>query len=190
MSQQSTHTEHALNDDLSAFSRDLLFATARLGGLPGAGRVDAPIAASIRRTAEDAYGEPVSPQRTYPVLGQLEASGLLETGPVNGKSNYYCLTDAGLATVERQVAFERESLNDDGSALTTFERVERYLIGVADDETKSTVSRSEIADRLGVSTNSLRKPVDRILNGRSATVRLVDTGFGETSSRRWEVERR
>ena len=179
----------SLSDDLTGFQRDILFATARLGGEPDAGQINSPKGAAIRDVLESTYGAEVTGGRAYPVFDQLVADGLLEKGTLDRRSNYYHLTEAGFGVCKSQIRYERESL-DGSTALSKLERVERFLCTVADSETKATVTTSEVADALDIGPNAAKNPVKRVVDGESSRIELVDTEFSTRSRGRWEVKRR
>ena len=89
--------------DLTAFQRDLLRAVAVL---------DTPKGLTVRDHLSIFYSDEVRHPRLYGNLDQLVDAGLVDKGQRDGRSNYYELTERGLAVLHER----DELLKGDGVA--------------------------------------------------------------------------
>lgn len=80
--------------ELSAFQRDVL---AVISGM------DAPNGLTIKSVLEETSEIEVNHGRLYPNLDDMVEAGLIEKGEVDGRTNYYELTEEGEREVEAQI---------------------------------------------------------------------------------------
>lgn len=88
-------------EDLTAFQRDLLVATAGL---------DAPHGIAIKEELEAYYGDEVRHGRLYPNLDTLVSEGLLDKGQKDRRTNEYTLTEAGNTAIGDHLNWQEQHL--------------------------------------------------------------------------------
>lgn len=90
--------------DLTAFQRDVLAVLATL---------EEPNGSTVLSTVEDLYGCDINNGRLYPNLGELADAGLVAKGELDGRSNYYRLTDAGRDRLAADLRWRADALGFD-----------------------------------------------------------------------------
>ena len=88
-------------DDLTAFQRDLLTATAGL---------EAPHGTAVKEHLEEYYGREIRHGRLYPNLDELVERGLLHKGQKDRRTNEYAVTDAGFDTLVDHMEWQATSV--------------------------------------------------------------------------------
>jgi len=83
--------------DLTGFQRDCLYVIAGLDELHGL---------AIRDELEDYYESEVLHGRLYPNLDDLVDAGIVEKSEVDGRTNSYALTDAGVTALQSRREWE------------------------------------------------------------------------------------
>lgn len=87
--------------ELTGFQRDLLYALAGM---------DRPNGIDIQETLEDYYGSDVVAARVYQNLDRLTNKGYVEKGEADSRTNYYELTEHGVAALEDRRDWEDNHL--------------------------------------------------------------------------------
>ncbi|MFD1514047.1 PadR family transcriptional regulator [Halomarina rubra] len=86
---------------LTGFQRDLLYVIAGL---------DQPSGQSIKEDLEAQSGQEITHGRLYPNLDTVVDAGLVSKGTIDRRTNYYAITDAGLAALEEYHAWGSDRL--------------------------------------------------------------------------------
>lgn len=89
-------------DDLTGFQRDVLYVIA------GA---DEPSGQDVKDVLDRYYGSEINHGRLYPNLDTVVNKGLVEKGTIDRRTNYYAITEAGLATIHDRREWESQVLD-------------------------------------------------------------------------------
>ena len=90
-------------EDLTAFQRDLLVATAGL---------EDPHGIAVKEELEAYYGDEVRHGRLYPNLDTLVNEGLLDKGQKDRRTNEYTLTETGQEVIDARLDWQEQHLSD------------------------------------------------------------------------------
>lgn len=174
--------------DYTSTARDALFAVAKLGGAADAPEPACPTIGVVVGEVASARGADMSQQRISDRLRVLRDDGLVTTrpDPSDGRAALYQLTEDGAGVLDRQVEYQRRAL-DGADARPLDIQIRRYLHDVAGRDAKTTTASSEIADRLGVSVQSVSGTVEDIA-GDDRRLELTDVSRSPHTTR-WEVRR-
>ncbi len=87
--------------DLTGFQRDLLFVLSGMG---------TPSGSELMSEVEQSQDRPVLHGRLYSNLDELVEAGYIEKGELDGRTNYYALTDEGYEKLRARHEWEQEHL--------------------------------------------------------------------------------
>ncbi|MFC4990501.1 PadR family transcriptional regulator [Saliphagus infecundisoli] len=93
--------------DLTGFQRDLLFVLSGLG---------TPSGSELMSKVEQSQDRPVLHGRLYSNLDDLVEAGYIEKGELDGRTNYYALTDEGYEKLRARHEWEQEHLEAPSTA--------------------------------------------------------------------------
>ena len=85
--------------DLTGFQRDLLYVIA------GA---DRPSGQNVKEEVEGYYSSEINHGRLYPNLDTLVNKELVEKGQLDRRTNYYAITEEGLARIDERREWEEQ----------------------------------------------------------------------------------
>jgi PadR family transcriptional regulator PadR len=100
---ESTIGQATIRNDLTSIERDMLFAIAHCDGWPDVPRRYRPSGADVARQLKQAHSDPVSHGSNYTALSTLIEKGLAEKDILDGRTDGYRLTEAGLAVCETHI---------------------------------------------------------------------------------------
>lgn len=93
--------------DLTGFQRDLLFV---LSGMK------TPSGSEIMSEVKRSQDQPILHGRLYSNLDNLVEAGYIEKGEIDGRTNYYALTDEGYERLRARHEWEQELLDTRSAA--------------------------------------------------------------------------
>lgn len=87
--------------ELTGFQRDLLIVLSGMG---------TPSGSEIMQKVEESQDRSVLHGRLYSNLDELVEDGFIEKGEIDGRTNYYAITDEGYEKLQARHEWEREHL--------------------------------------------------------------------------------